>query len=300
MGISRRSALKAMAAAATTVATTLAPRDTQAAAVVAPPDAVGMLYDSTRCIGCKACMVACNKANDLTPDTALSGGLWHMPLDLNEHTKNIIKLYQDPKDRSHAFIKRQCMHCLDPACAGACMLGALQKREYGIVTYKADLCIGCRYCEMACPFNVPKFEWSKAIPKMVKCELCNHRIAEGKGPACCEVCPVEAVIYGKRADLLAEAHRRLEQNPGLYVPKVYGEHEAGGTQVLYLAHVDFEKLGLPAVGDTAVPEAARIVQHTIYKGFVAPAVLYGLLAAVMFRNRKKDGAESAGAKEEQP
>jgi len=299
MGISRRSALKAMAAAtATTVATTVGARETQAAAVAAPPDAVGMLYDSTRCIGCKACMSACNEANELTPDTALSGGLWHMPLDLNEHTKNIIKLYQGPKAGEHAFVKRQCMHCLDPACVGACMLGSLQKREFGIVTYKPELCIGCRYCEMACPFNVPKLEWSKALPKIVKCELCSHRIAKGKGPACCEVCPVGAVIYGKRVDLLAEAHRRIAEHPDRYIQKVYGEHEAGGTQVLYLAHVDFEKLGLPVLGDESVPSRVRNLQGTIYKGFMAPVALYGLLAAVMFRNRKKSGG--AEAEEDKP
>ncbi len=290
MGISRRSALKAIAAAtATTVGTKLATGTAQATAVVAPPNAVGMLYDATRCIGCKSCMVACNKANKLEPDTARSGGLWQMPLDLNGHTKNIIKLYKDA-DGSYSFVKRQCMHCLDPACVTACMLGALHKGENGAVTYNPDLCIGCRYCQMGCPFNTVKFEWDKALPTIVKCELCSERLAQGKIPACCEVCPTNAVIYGKRADLLVEAHRRIEQTPGRYVPRVYGEHEAGGTQVLYLAHIDFEKLGLPAYGDESVPGTVRAVQHTVYKGFVAPIALYAVLAAVMIRHRRKRGA----------
>lgn len=298
MTLSRRSALKVMAAAtATSVAKAVAPPAASASAIAARPDAVGMLYDATRCIGCKACMVACNKANDLPPDTSLSSGQWQMPLDLNEKTKNIIKLYQDPDSHEFSFIKRQCMHCLDPACVGACMLGALQKGELGIVSYNADLCIGCRYCEMGCPFNVLKFEWSKAIPKMIKCELCRHRMPE-KGPACCEVCPTAAVIYGKRADLLADAHHRLEQYPGRYQPKVYGEEEVGGTQVLYLAHVNFEKLGLPAYTDQSIPQRVRTLQHTIYQGFAAPVALYGLLAAVMLRNRKK--SEGAEDKEGQP
>ncbi|HUI28551.1 MAG TPA: hydrogenase 2 operon protein HybA [Candidatus Kryptonia bacterium] len=298
MGLSRREALKAMiAASGATLATALATEKAEAA-VAAPPDALGMLYDATVCTGCKSCMVACNQANDLAPDTTLSGGQWQMPLDLNEHTKNIIKLYEGPEPGGDSYIKRQCMHCLDPACANACMLGALQKREYGIVTYDANYCIGCRYCEMACPYNVIKFEWSKVIPKMVKCELCHHRIAQGKGPACCEVCPTGAVIYGKRSDLLAEAHRRLAAHPDRYVPKVYGEFDAGGTQVLYLAHVDFEKLGLPDYGDHGVPETVRNVQHTVYKGFVAPVALYGLLAAVVLRNRNKAGA--AESEEDRP
>jgi len=293
MGISRRTALKAMVAAtATTVAGSLSARDTQAAALAAPADAVGMLYDATRCIGCKACMTACNKANDVPPDTAASGGLWHMPVDLNEYAKNIIKLYRDPQNGEQSFVKRQCMHCIDPACVGACMLGALHKGEKGIVSYDPDLCIGCRYCEMGCPFNILKFEWSKAIPKMSKCELCRHR---KEGPACCEVCPVEAVIYGKRADLLAEAHRRIEQNPGRYLPRVYGEEEVGGTQVLYLAHVDFDKLGLPAYTDQSVPQRVRTLQHTLYQGFIAPIALYGVLAGVMLYNRKK--SNGAGTEE---
>jgi len=293
MAISRRSMLKVFGAAtATTVAAAVeAPRGAAAAVTPAPKDALGMLYDSTLCIGCKACMGACNAANELEPESGPSGGLWHTPLDLDEHAKNIIKLYQDETSGEHAYVKRQCMHCLDPACATACMLGAYAKREHGIVTYEPELCIGCRYCEMACPFGVPKFEWSKLAPKMVKCELCKHRIAEGKGPACCEVCPVGAVIYGQREELLAEAHKRLAEHSERYVPRVYGEHEAGGTQVLYLAAVEFEKLGLPAYGDEPVPSTVRTVQGAIYQGFIAPVALYAGLAAAMLRNRFANEAD---------
>ena len=298
MDLSRRDALKVMVAASgAAVATVTAPGTADAAAVVAHPDAVGMLYDSTRCIGCKSCMVACNEANHLPPDTALSGGLWQMPLDLNAQTKNIIKLYQDPKTGEHAFVKRQCMHCLDPACTSGCLLGALKKGDYGVVSYNPDLCIGCRYCEMACPFNVPKFEWSSTAPKIVKCELCKERLADGKQPACCEVCPTGAVIFGKYTQLLAEARLRLARHPDRYIPHIYGESEVGGTQVLYLAHVDFAKLGLPAYGTDPVPTAVREVFQEIYQGIVPPVALYALLAAVLMRSRRQITGEGPEGEE---
>jgi len=161
------------------------------------------------------------------------------------------------------------------------------------VSYDVDKCVGCRYCEVACPFNVPKFQWTKAAPRIVKCELCRDRLAEGKEPACTAVCPRQAVIFGKYTDLLDEAHRRLKDNPGNYVPKVYGEHEVGGTQVLYLSHVEFEKLGFRFDQHESVPHLQQSVQHGIYKGFIGPVALYALLGAVVFRNRgKSDDKES--------
>jgi Fe-S-cluster-containing dehydrogenase component len=182
------------------------------------------------------------------------------------------------------------MHCIDPACVGACMLGALQKTKWGVVEWNADRCIGCRYCQTACPFNVPKFEWTSNAPKIVKCELCNHRLKDGKLPACVEVCPREAVIFGKYTDLLDDAHRRLASDPR-YVQKVYGEKELGGTQVLYLSHIPFEDLGFRYQETRAVPQTQQTIQHGVYQGFIAPIALYGLLGAVMFRNRRKSDEE---------
>ena len=165
-----------------------------------------MLYDNTICTGCNACVVACSEANGLPPDTALSGGLWQMPSDLNSKTKNTIKLYKQPDGALSAFVKRQCMHCLDPACVAGCPFGSLKKNRWGAVTWDGSLCIGCRYCELACPFDIPKFEWDKWNPKIVKCEFCfDQRLVKNKPPACAGICPTGAVIFGTRANLLARA-----------------------------------------------------------------------------------------------
>src|ERR1051326_7825137 len=242
-------------------------------------DAVGLLYDTTRCVGCKACVVACKEANEMPPDVdGYGGGLYDAPEGLNEYTKNVIALYRDGDAMS--FVKKQCMHCFDPACVGACMLGAMHKGAFGVVSYDLSKCVGCRYCETACPFNVPKFEWSKKAPKIVKCELCRHRLAEGREPACSEVCPRGAVIFGKYTDLLADARSRLAAHPGKYVPKIYGERDLGGTQVLYLSHVPFEKLGFRFSDEESVPHTQQSVQHAVYRGFAAPIALYALLGAV--------------------
>jgi formate dehydrogenase beta subunit len=258
-----------------------------------PSDAVGLLYDATRCIGCKTCVVACKQANHLPPDAdAYFGAMYDEPAILSATTKNIIKEYREGELNS--FVKSQCMHCVDPACVNACMLGALQKREFGIVTWDGDSCIGCRYCEVACPFEVPKFEWSKAAPKLVKCELCNHLLRAGQIPACARVCPREAVIFGKREDLLKDAHKRMDSAPARYYPKVYGETDAGGTQVLYLskAGIPFEALGLPNLGDESVPRLQRAVQHGVYNAFLAPAGLFVALAAAVWRTTRSEQAEA--------
>jgi Fe-S-cluster-containing dehydrogenase component len=283
MGISRRAALQGLllggAATAAGAASVSAAERAEA-----PSDAVGLLYDSTLCIGCKTCVVACQDANGLPRDPTGIDAKYDAPVDLSARAKNVIKLYVEDGRRS--FVKVQCMHCVDPACTSACMLGALKKRELGIVSYDPTLCVGCRYCEVACPYGVPKFEWAKAAPKIVKCELCRHRLAAGREPACTEVCPRKAVIYGTRTDLLKEAKRRLAESPDKYVPKIFGETDGGGTQVLYLSHVPFDKVGFPALGDEPAPALARSIQHGVYRGFIAPAALYAVLGAVMIRHRR--------------
>jgi len=287
MSMDRRSLLKGLAVAGAGAAVgggTVQAAETEKRP--APPeDALGMLYDATRCIGCRACVTACKQANNLEYNLA------DPPPDLSADTKNIIKLYEDPETDERSFMKAQCMHCLDPACASACMIGALQKREHGIVTWDGDRCIGCRYCQVACPYTIPKFEWDTPTPKIVKCELCLHIIKRGGQPGCCQACPKQAVIFGTYADLLEDARTRIAERPERYwgpdgTPKIYGEHDGGGTQVLYLAGVDFAKLGLPDLGERPPALLGRTIQHSVYKGFVAPVALYALLGVAIWRGRR--------------
>jgi Fe-S-cluster-containing dehydrogenase component len=285
MTITRRGVLKVLGAAA-------------GAAAVAPAEArtpkrhgaddVGLLFDATRCVGCRACVTKCREANNLAPDVAMiAGAPYDAPLDLNGSTLTVIKLWSD--ETRSGYFKAQCMHCADPACSSVCMMGALHKEARGVVAYDVDRCVGCRNCQIACPFNVPKFEWASSTPRIVKCELCRHRWADGKGCACAEACPRGAVISGKRTDLLAEARRRLAATPEAYQGGIYGEKEGGGTACLYLSPVGFGPLGLPKLGDEAVPALVENYQHTVYQGFVAPVALFGVFALVAWKNRRAAG-----------
>ncbi len=288
MTVSRRDLLWSLGTGSLAVAATAVSAGPALASPAHPqaaPDAIAMLYDATICIGCKACVAACTTANGLIPDTVLGGGLWQMPTDLNAQTKNIILLARDGDTTS--FVKKQCMHCLDPACVSGCPFKALTKTKYGIVEWEPSRCIGCRYCEISCPFDVPRFEWTKSNPKIVKCEFCNFRLEKGEQPACTDVCPTHAVIFGKRADLLAEAKRRIAASPGKYYQdRVYGEGDLGGTQVLYLSHLPFERLGLPDVGKTSRAYEGSKVRNVLYKGMVIPTALYAVLVAAIRRRYK--------------
>lgn len=280
------------------------------------PEAVGILYDATVCVGCKACMAACKEYNHLPAERSSPEGLWDDPRDLSANTYNIVKLYKEGsgkfKDQAvegYSFVRRFCMHCVDPSCVSACPVAALHKdSRTGIVTYDKDNCIGCRYCQIACPYNIPKFEWDTPFPQIKKCQMCAHRIAEGDYPACCEFCPNGGSVFGDVRDLLGEARRRLSLKPGgtaayplhrvdsaevryrevtPYHQHIFGEKDGGGTQVIMLAGVPFHRLGLPTLPDRSQASRSETLMHTLYKGMIVPYAALGVLFYLVYRHTTK-------------
>ncbi|MFN8442473.1 MAG: 4Fe-4S dicluster domain-containing protein [Caldilineaceae bacterium] len=262
--LSRRSLLKWTGVSATSLilATALA---SQVRASVDEPamgnetqeeKAVGMLIDLTRCTGCQSCALACQVANDrpqtTTPPARLESDAYSF-IDTRSSTAG--------DDSETIYVKRQCMHCLHPACVSACTVGALRKSETGPVVYDASKCIGCRYCQYACPFGVPTYDWENALGLIHKCQMCAARQQEGELPACIAACPNGALRFGKRHELLAQAHAQIASNPERYIDHVYGEFEAGGTSVLYLSAVPFATLGFPDLGNEPIPHYAEMVME---------------------------------------
>lgn len=301
------------------------------------PDAVGLLFDATICVGCKACVSACkreNAVNGATPEfTTTDQPYWDSPLDTSARTFNIIKMYKngtsqnkDQEKDGYAFMKVSCLHCVDPSCVSACPVSAMQKdMKTGIVSYNKDACIGCRYCVAACPFGIPKWDYDNIYGKIGKCELCRHRMVNEKGEAtgnyaaCAEVCPTGATLYGKVSDLKEEVKKRLAAKPGSkfmfqrgdlkgkdqrwegeispYVQHVYGEKEIGGTQMLKLSGVPFEKVGMPKLPDVSPASRSETIQHTLWGNMLAlPITVTAGLAFLIHRNKKaaSDGSQGKG------
>jgi Fe-S-cluster-containing dehydrogenase component len=310
--------LKVVAGGAGAAAVTAAAPAAQARPNLPMPEkALGLLYDGTLCIGCRACIAACKAANDMPAEhTELAiGDYWDAPLDISGKTLNVIKCYKggagvhkDQEKDGYAFTKVSCMHCVDPSCVSACPVSAMTKDPItGIVSYSVEACIGCRYCVAACPFGVPRFTFDQAYPKISKCQLCKHRLGEGKYAACAEVCPTGATIFGPVADLKAEIARRKALAPGTtttfprgkigggdtyvakvgkYVERVYGETEIGGTQVRHLSGVPFELLDKPKLPSTPPARTSESLQHAIYQGLIAPLGFLAALGLLAWRHMR--------------
>jgi len=197
----------------------------------------------------------------------------------DESHRTVVNSFNSTK--GEAFMKKQCMHCNEPACTAACLTQAMYKTKEGPVIWRGNKCMGCRYCMVSCPFDVPKFEYHSANPKIEKCNMCYSRLTEGKVPACVENCPAEALVFGKRRDLIKEARKRIVENPDKYVDHIYGEHEAGGTGFLSIAAVPFDELGLnTTLQSKSYPELSKGFLYSVPTIFVLwPAILLGIREA---------------------
>lgn len=268
-------ALAPVAAAAATHATDL------------DPDRIGVLSDLTLCIGCRRCEWACAQEHKLpygSLESCDDQSVLKSARRPDDKHYTVINRYPAPAWREQPLdVKVQCMHCEKPACVSACIVGALEKSPKGPVIYDAWKCIGCRYCMVACPYQIPSYEYGNALtPKVMKCTLCSHRTLEqGKQPACVEICPREALVYGKRSQLLELAHERIARNPDRYHDEVYGEHAVGGTSWLLLADRPATEVGIPELPDESPAVLTESIQHGIFKGFTGPLMIFGLLSVLM-------------------
>jgi len=245
----------------------------------------GILYDSTRCVGCQSCEFACAEANNLPEPTGMPEiGVIRKT---DETRRTVVNAYETSK--GEVYVKRQCMHCNEPACAAACLTQAMLKTKEGPIIWRGEKCMGCRYCMVSCPFDGPKFEYHSANPKITKCDMCFNRLEEGKIPACVENCPAEALVFGTRRELIAEARKRINDDPELYVDHIYGEHEAGGTGFLYLSPVPFNELGFNTkIQKTSYPELSKGFLYSVPTVFVLwPALLLGIHEATKNNNTKE-------------
>jgi len=207
-----------------------------------------ILTDTTLCIGCEKCVEACKRENKLEKDVPRR---WKQSIDDLSSTRYTTVLRR-PGDH---FVRQQCRHCLDPACASACLVGALRKTPEGPVVYDSEKCMGCRYCMVACPYGIPRYDWEKPVPYIRKCNMCYDRLKQGGQPACVEACEQKATIFGDREELIQKAHDRIEADPGRYVDKVYGEFEVGGTSVLYISSIPLDFLSFDRkLEDQPLPE----------------------------------------------
>ncbi|HKJ43857.1 MAG TPA: 4Fe-4S dicluster domain-containing protein [Sunxiuqinia sp.] len=246
----------------------------------------GVLYDSTRCVGCQSCEVACAEAHDLPiPTDIVEPGVIRKT---SEKQRCVVNSYDTPK--GEVFMRTACMHCNEPACAAACLTQAMYKTKEGPVIWRGDKCMGCRYCMVSCPFGVPKFEYHSANPKIQKCDMCYDRIVKGGKPACVESCPAEALFFGTRRALIAEAHRRIVENPGTYVDSIYGESVAGGTGYVSLSPVPFNQVGLNTkLQNSSYPALTKGFLYSVPSIFViVPSLLLGIHEATKNKQPKDE------------
>jgi len=310
-GISRRRFLSASLAGGAALTVGAAGKARAAANLEGYPDGMGVLVDMTRCVGCRSCEAACNKEQGLPQpeipfddpsvlDQTFHHGTQKRRTDENCYT--VVNRYDQNNGKELVYRKFQCNHCNEPACLTSCFVNAYTKTKEGAVIYNPKVCVGCRNCMVACPFNVPAYSYSSVLdPVVKKCIFCHEtRLKNGKPPACVEICPQEALTFGKRRDLIKIAHQRIKTRPGKYVDYVYGEHEVGGTGWLYLSAVPFDKVGF----DTTL-QKTPIINNV--KDFLATVPMVLAIWPAMFtgfhllatKGKKHDDHEAEHAEHEE-
>lgn len=247
----------------------------------------GVLYDSTRCVGCRTCEYECAAAHGLPEPLSEVEPI----RKTNDTCNTVVNTFQTTK--GEVYIKRQCMHCNEPACDAACLTQAMHKNETGPVTWNGDKCMGCRYCMVSCPFDSPKFEFHSTNPKIQKCDMCFDRQNAGEKPVCVTNCPNDALMYGKRRDLIKEARRRIYEKPDLYTDHIYGEHEVGGTGWLYLSPVPFEELGMNTnLQQSSYPALTKGFLYSVPSvDLLLPPLLLGIYTATKNNQHKEEDNE---------
>jgi len=249
-----------------------------------------VLFDATLCVGCRSCEAACNEVNQLPePEKSFTDlSVLNEKRRTDEKTYTVVNRYDDVHHvKSPVFRKMQCNHCQEPACASACFVGAFTKTPEGAVIYNPSVCVGCRYCLIACPFNIPAYEYYEPLtPRVMKCTMCYPRIKEGKLPGCVEACPMEALSFGKRDDMITIAKERIRKYPDRYIDHVYGENEMGGTNWLYITGAPFEDIGLRT--DLGVTPAPEFTSGALAMVPIVIGMWPVLLGGIYVINRRKD------------
>ncbi len=298
MQTNRRDFLRILAGAGLGSLAWESPASADVTALPGYPDQYGVLVDTTVCIGCRRCEWACKEWNKLPNQKSLKEydddkSVFQKVRRTHADSYTVVNRFENPKDSSKPiYVKKQCMHCYEPGCASSCFVKAFTKRPIGPVTYDASLCVGCRYCMAACPFDVPAYQYYDPwTPQVTKCTFCFDRIrTEGQVPACVSICPVETMTFGRRTDLIDLGHKKIRDNPGRYVNHVYGENEVGGTSWLYLSAVPFEKIGFRTdLGTTPIPSYGKPFLSLVSPVFiVVPALAMGFYS---FKKRRDQLAE---------